>query len=386
MKATKKLDLIEVICKSLKSNSFETVFNVPGYGGSEVIKNLAQEKKIKTFINLNEEAAFSISYGVSSNGKRSALLIKSQGFAKAMNAITSSLSTETVSANLVFVFDDTEGKSSDNILPTKKIVESSEIPFVILGTDPSRDIASAIQRSEKLKLPFAIIVDCKKLKNYFSEKIQKIPLKKTKIPCFSERLACPILTKYQRQKLKLKLAGSNKKEIAPRIADIRTILPEKLLVEFNRYEKFINVFKRQRPSFVAGDAGTSALFAFSPYNCIDSCTYMGGGPGMAIGAMLAGFKDSICITGDFSFLAAGILGFNEALIHNFSLKLIIFNNGKAHATGGQELNPVLMDSFCRSHKKLIIRLKLSSLGEDDIERELLKFQKKDGLSILILEI
>ncbi len=386
MKTAKKFDLIEVICTSLKNNSFETIFNVPGYGGSEVVNNLAQEQKIKTFINLNEEAAFSISYGVSSNGKRSALLIKSQGFAKAMNAITSSLSTEIVSANLVFVFDDTEGKSSDNILPTKKIIRSAEIPFFTLGSDPCREIASAIQKSENLKLPVAIIVDCKKLKKHFSCKIQKIPQKKNKIPYFSERLACPILTKYQRQNLKFKLAGSKKREIAPKVADIRSSLPEKLLVEFKKYEKFFDVFKKHRPSIIAGDAGTSALFAFSPYYCIDSCTYMGGGPGMAIGAMLAGYKDAICITGDFSFFAAGILGFNEALSHNFPLKLIIFNNGKAHATGGQDLSPELIDSFCRSHKNSIIRLKLSSEVEKNIERELLKFLKKDKLSILILEV
>ena len=202
-----KLDLIEVISRTLELNSFEATFNVPGYGGTEVYDSLSRNRKIKTFINLNEEPAFSISYGVSSNGKRSALLIKSQGFTKAMNAITSSLSTDSVSANLIFVFDDTEGRSSDNILPTKKIVKSSEIPFQILGKNPSREIVLAIEKSEKLKLPVAIIVDCKKLKNEFEDKIEKAKKNKIKLPAFTERLACPVLTKYQRQKLSNKLSG-----------------------------------------------------------------------------------------------------------------------------------------------------------------------------------
>ncbi len=75
MKEQAKISLIEVIKNSLLLNQFSTVFNVPGYGGTEVLDKLKGEKQLKVFVNLNEEAAFSISYGVSANGKRSALLI-----------------------------------------------------------------------------------------------------------------------------------------------------------------------------------------------------------------------------------------------------------------------------------------------------------------------
>lgn len=381
-----KLNLIDIISKTIEENSFEAVFNVPGFGGSEVLDKLSKEEKTKTFINLNEEAAFSISYGVSSNGKRSVTLIKSQGFTKAMNAITSSLSTEIAAANLIFVFDDTEGKSSDNILPTKNLVKSTEIPFEIIDETPSLNIVNAIKTSEKLKIPVAVIVDCKKLRNEYSAKIHKAKINKVKIPQFTERLACPILTKYQRENLKIKLSCSAKKIPAPKIDDIRSVLPERLAIEFLKYEKFVNIFKKHRPSFVSGDAGTSAMYAFSPFYCVDTCTYMGGGPGMAIGAMIAGFKDAVCITGDFSFLAAGILGFNEAINHNHPLKVILFNNRKAHATGGQELNSELINSFKRAHKKSITTLALSKASEVDIEEELLKFFRKDELAVLILDV
>jgi TPP-dependent indolepyruvate ferredoxin oxidoreductase alpha subunit len=381
-----KLSLVEVIAEALCANKFEAVFNVPGFGGSDVVESLIKKEKLKTFINLNEEAAFSISYGVSSNGKRAALLIKSQGFVKALNAITSSLSTETASANLVFIFDDTEGKSSDNIIPTKKIVKSTEMPYVILGKDPAKDISNAIVLSEKLKIPFAIIVDCKDLNNSYASKINVAKMKPAKISGFTERVACPILTKYQREKLKNKINGKSLKVTPPRISDIRKILPEKILSEFIKYEDFMNVFVKHRPSFVSGDAGTSALYAFNPFNCIDTCTYMGGSPGMAIGAMIAGKNDAVSVTGDFSFLAAGILGLNEAVLHTIPLKLIIFNNGKAHATGGQMINPSLMGSFRRGFSQSILDLKLLGAKESQIEKVLSTFLKRNSLSILILEI
>ena len=381
-----EVSLVEIISESLIINQFEAVFNVPGFGGSEVLENLKSKNKTKTFMNLNEEAAFSISYGVSSGGKRSALLIKSQGFAKAMNAVTSSLSTETAFANLIFVFDDTEGKSSDNILPTKKIVKSTEMPFIVLGKDPSEDIAKAIKISEKLKMPVAVIVDCKNLSSLFGNKIKKVPLKAVKPSSYLERVACPILTKYQRERLKNKLKGGAEKIVPPKIDDIRKVLPARILSEFTKYESFMNVLMKHRPSFVSGDAGTSAIYAFKPFCCIDTCTYMGGGPGMAIGAMIAGIEDAVSVTGDFSFLAAGILGFNEAILHNIPLKIIIFNNGKAHATGGQELNAALMDSFRRAHKESILDLKLVNAKESQIDIVLNSFLKRDSLSILLLEI
>ncbi len=386
MKEHAKISLIEVIKNSLLLNQFSTVFNVPGYGGTEVLDKLKGEKQLKVFVNLNEEAAFSISYGVSANGKRSALLIKSQGFTKAMNAVTSSLSTEINSANLIFVFDDTEGRSSDNILPTESIVSSSEIPFIMVGKDPARDIANGIKKSEKLKVPVALIIDCKKLNDLHHKKLINVPFGKIKDIPVEHRVACPVLTKYQRARLENKLNNKNKKVITPVITDIKELLPPRLCAELSRYEKFIQVFKKYRPSFVSGDAGTSTLFAFAPFHCVDTCTYMGGAPGMAIGAMLAGKSDAIAMTGDFSFLAAGILGFNEAIIHEIPLKLIIFNNGKAHATGGQELHPQLLNHFKMAYKDHIFNLELKNIGVPEIRSSLLKFLKQKKLSILVLEI
>ncbi|MFY7992533.1 MAG: thiamine pyrophosphate-dependent enzyme [Bacteriovoracaceae bacterium] len=379
--------LVEVISDSLLQNNFESVFNVPGFGGTEVVNDLITKKHPKTFINLNEESAFSVGYGVSFCGKRSALLIKSQGFFKALNAITSSMSTELISANLIFVFDDTEGKSSDNILPTRKVVESCELPFVVLGENPSKDIADGIKLSETMKLPVAIYVDCTKLNYKYNLKIIKNLQKKRSIKShFTNRVACPILTQYQRNHLINRLSKIRKVGLAPKIKDIKSVLPERLVSEFVKYEVFMNVFKKHKPTFVSGDAGTSALFAFDPFNCIDSCTYMGGGPGMAVGAKIAGINDVVCITGDFSFLSAGILGFNEAFNCSIPIKIIIFSNGRAHATGGQKINPVLMNNFKIGFKKYIQTINLKKIEKKGLDKKIRTFLNEDKTSVLVLEV
>lgn len=377
--------LIELISRTLIENNFEAIFNVPGFGGSEVTNDLIAKGHRKTFVNLNEEAAFSVAYGVSFCGKRSALLIKSQGFTKAMNALTSSLSTELRAANLVFVFDDTEGRSSDNILPTKAIIKGSEVPFVILNKDPSQEIAKAVSLSEKLKLPVAIYVDCKKLTAQYKLKIKHVSQRKTKNTHLMNRVACPILTNYQRKNLKNRLGGRSIKIPIPKITDVESILPVKLLTEFKKYVPVMTILKEERPDFIAGDAGTSGLYAFSPYECIDSCTYMGGGPGMAAGALIAGVYNPICVTGDFSFLSAGVLGLQEAINCEIPVKIIIFNNGKAHATGGQKINPVLMENFKQGYAKYIKNIKLSEQNKI-LKKEIRDFLKSKGTAILIVEV
>jgi len=381
-----KKTLLNIIADSLAKNEFY-LFNVPGYGGTDVLNILKSKEGVKSFINLNEEAAFSISYGVSSHGKRSSLLIKSQGFAKAANAITSSLSTETKAANLIFVFDDTAGKSSDNILRTKALVKGTEVPFVTLGKDPGKQISDSIRLSEKLKLPIALIVDCQKLMKEFDSKVHKVTSKLSKSKTtYLTRVACPILTRSQRDFLELKLKGQSAKFKDPQIKDIRNILPPHIKSGYTKYEKYFKVFKSYRPEVVSGDAGTSALFAFAPYSCIDTCTYMGGGPGMAIGAHIAGINDTICITGDFSFFSAGILGFQEALIHKIPLKLVIFDNRKASATGGQEISSILMEKFRAAHSSAIQTLDLTTAVDEQIEKSIKKLLLSKELSILILEV
>jgi TPP-dependent indolepyruvate ferredoxin oxidoreductase alpha subunit len=68
---------------------------------------------------------------------------------------------------------------------------------------------------------------------------------------------------------------------------------------------------------------------------VDICTYFGGSIPLAAGAYAAGQKEVWALTGDFSFIAAGHLGLLEAWQRQLPLKVVIFANGRAQATGGQ---------------------------------------------------
>jgi len=107
---------------------------------------------------------------------------------------------------------------------------------------------------------------------------------------------------------------------------------------------------------------------------------------MAIGAHIAGKKDAICITGDFSFFSAGILGFHEALIHKIPLKLVIFDNRKASATGGQEISSIMIETFKAAHNKSIQTLDLNTASAEKIGTSIKELISSKILSILILEV
>ncbi len=77
---------------------------------------------------------------------------------------------------------------------------------------------------------------------------------------------------------------------------------------------------------------------------------------MAIGAYLAGYTNAWAITGDFSFIAAGHLGLIEAWQRNIPLKVIIFNNQKAHTTGGQDITPGALQKVLEGFRDFIVEI------------------------------
>jgi TPP-dependent indolepyruvate ferredoxin oxidoreductase alpha subunit len=108
---------------------------------------------------------------------------------------------------------------------------------------------------------------------------------------------------------------------------------------------------------VTGDTGISSLFAFPPYNCIDITTYMGGSIPLAIGAYLKGYDNVWALTGNFSFIAAGHMGLPEALQRRIPLKILIFYNGKAEATGGQPIPEGILENILGGYNEYLRYIK-----------------------------
>jgi TPP-dependent indolepyruvate ferredoxin oxidoreductase alpha subunit len=82
-------------------------------------------------------------------------------------------------------------------------------------------------------------------------------------------------------------------------------------------------------------------------------TYMGGSLPLALGAYLAGYHQTWALTGDFSFIAAGQLGLVEAIQRAIPLKVVIFHNGTAQATGGQPIPPHILDRVLQGYASSI---------------------------------
>jgi TPP-dependent indolepyruvate ferredoxin oxidoreductase alpha subunit len=362
------LELSAIIAETLLNQDFEVVSHVPGFGGTQVFERVTERAPSKGLFCLNEEAAFSISTGAAIFGSRSATLVKTQGLAKMANALCSTLSIGANGANLIFAFDDTAGKSSDNIFDAKVLIKGLEAPFLVLGQNAEESIIKATAWSESLRLPVIVYVDCENLKELQVfrgqiERRKRVDFKKDP----TQYVACPPLSQFQRavflEKMNPSTAGSRRLE-APEMRELPRLLPPHLRAVYDSYGFFFEAFSKIEVDFASGDAGTSSLYAFDQNSSIDACTYMGGAPGMALGAHLAGAKRSWAFTGDFSFLAAGILGLNEIISKNAPVKVVIFNNGIAGATGGQEVPKRVFELFKNAHSPFLHTLTNGTNGEE----------------------
>lgn len=380
----------QIIASSLINNDFDVVTHVPGFGGTQVFDEIAKKSPRMPTLCLNEEAAFSISTGASVYGKRAATLVKTHGLAKMANALCSTLSVGNNAANIVIAFDDTLGRSSDNIFDAKAFIAGTEAPYVIVGEDPESDIAKAVDLSEQLQLSVIVYVDCACLDKefplvmrtslYTGSAFKKNPVR---------FVACPPLAQFQRANFMLKKTDQLHRvryDNAPAVVQqIPGALPPYLRKVYESYATVFDAFREVDTHFVAGDAGTSTLYAFDRDQIIDICTYMGGAPGMSLGAYMAGAEKSWAITGDFSFLAAGILGWNEIIAQNAPIKVLIFNNGVAGATGGQSVPKRVILNFIRGHKEYI-EIMDSGMSKFELLRVLEKMNESNKPQVGIVNI
>ena len=355
-------NVAHLIAQALVDGSASVVTNVPGFGGSQVFEAycaLASESCLPSF---HEEVAYSIALGASLVGKRSATLLKAHGLAKAANSVVDSLSTGVRAGFVALVFDDKQGKHSDNIFDVAGLLEGLSIPFQSpKASGLYHEVINAFERSENLGLPVAVLIDCDDLARTETYTPRRINCTS---PSYHRNVAqnvlCPFLVEHQRAVLTAKLAGHAWQALTPPILpDIPDFLPPEWQQALQIYIPFFKAFRKLRGDVVISDAGISTLFAFPPYDCIDICLYMGGSIPLAIGAYLAGFKDVWAITGDFSFIAAGHLGLLEARQRKIPLKVIILNNHRSQTTGGQPIPPGILETILQGYKPFLVTIKNS---------------------------
>ena len=136
---------------------------------------------------------------------------------------------------------------------------------------------------------------------------------------------------------------------------------------------------------VAGDTGTSALFAFPPYDCVDLTTYYGGSIPLAAGLQLSGHTNAWAVCGDFAFIAAAHLGLPEALQRDLPLKILVFHNGVAAATGGQPIRPDVFENVLGGYQKHVRPLRFDA-DPAELEKTLAEAKASPRLELVVVEV
>jgi TPP-dependent indolepyruvate ferredoxin oxidoreductase alpha subunit len=335
MKAT----VSDAIAYALQDLGVDIITHVPGFGGSEVFESYKKINLKTPPISFHEEVTYTISHGASIVGKRSACLIKAQGIAKAANSVVDSLYTSVNAGFVTFIFDDNVGAHSDNIMETEALLKGLSLPYIIADkVTIYDDIITAFHKSETIKLPVALIVNASEIFAEVEFEQQDFRKQFTYTRDILHHVVHPLFAQYQYDMFKSKRDGNVNNELKmPTLIKVPDDIPERSLGAVKRYQQFFNVFQNFKGDIVTGDTSSSSSYALPPYNAIDIVTYIGGSIPLAIGAYLAGNRHTWAMTGDFGFIAAGHLGLLEASLRQIPLKVVIFNNKQAAATGGQPI-------------------------------------------------
>lgn len=354
-----KTTVAHAIAQALMDLGVEIVTHVPGYGGSETFQAFNELSLRSNKFSFHEEAAYTIAHSAGICGKRSASLMKAHGLMKAANSVIDSLYSEITAGFVTIIFEDKSGKHSDNILEIVPILQGLPLRFIQSSTTTIyEDVINAFNLSERLKLPVVLLVDALEVNNETSFE-QKSELKKkfTYKRDIYQHVVHPMLSDYQYKVfLAKKFDGDTTSILRPDLPVVPVDFPERAKNTAIKYAPLFDVFKNFRGEIVTGDTSGLSSFAFPPYDCVDIVTYMGGAVPLAIGAYMAGYKNVWALSGDFGFVSAGMIGLVELIQREIPLKIILFYNKQAAATGGQQINKKLLRHMLAGFEKSMMHI------------------------------
>lgn len=379
--------LSEIIAQAFVDLGVNVVTNVPGHGGSQVYQEYLVKRMKQHPVSFHEEVAFTIAHSAAICGKRSAFLGKAQGIAKAMNSVTDSLYTDVTAGFVTIVFDDKTGNSSDNIMEIEPLLKGASVRYRVASPDSMyEDVVSAYRESEQKSLPFVLIVDADSVENNYefesrSNLVKEFHYKRD----IYHHVVHPYLADYQYKVFSAKKFDGDRSALSkPSLPNIPANLPDKYKASGEKYIPFFEILKNVKRDITTGDTSISSSFAFPPYDAIDIVTYIGGSIPLAIGAYLADNKKVWALTGDFGFLSAGQLGLMETVNRQLPLKIVIFNNKSAAATGGQKIDKKLMLRSLAGYDQFITHI-TNPENLLEVETILKETEAKDELSIVVVD-
>ncbi len=386
--AAEPLPLSHAIAAALVDAGVRVATHVPATGATDVFDAYCDLSGLPRTYSYNEEAAFAVAHGAAIGGVRSVAIHKSHVFAKAANAIVDSLVAGNTAGFVVLVFDDPSGAHSDTVLDTRALVDGTRI----LQISPSpetlhAEILRAFLLSEQRRMPVAVLLDSDHLD-------QPVEISRETLPPPTARyrrdvlqfLLCPLLASHQHRAFLARLSGAEPPGAPPPLPLIPDQLPPRYRATATAYLPVFDAFRKIKgdDAVVAGDTGTSALFAFPPYDCIDVATYYGGSIPLAVGLFLSGHPNAWAVCGDFAFIAAAHMGLPEALQRKIPLTVIVFHNGVAAATGGQPIQPDVFENVLGGYRKYVRSIRYDA-DPAEIEKTLAAVQASDRLEIVVVE-
>lgn len=382
MKAT----MADAIGHALQDLGVNIVTHVPGYGASEAFLSYNTINFKRFPISFHEEVAYTISHGASIAGKRSACLIKAQGFAKAANSVIDSLYTSITAGFVTIIFDDKTGKHSDSVMEIEKLLRGMVFPYVKAESENIYDdLVNAFQESEKTHFPYVLIVDSDDIEKMIEFENQNLAKSFLYNRDILKHVVHPLFAEYQfnvYNKRKFKEDFSSiPKPLIPNVPDDLSINTK---VSAIKYQPFFDVLINMNRDIVTGDTSSSSAYALPPYDIIDMVTYIGGSIPLAMGAFLAGNRNVWALTGDFGFIAAGQLGLLEATLRELPIKIVIFNNKVAAATGGQQIPKTTLLRILAGYNKFVRSI---TDGQDpfEITEVLEEASNADELRIIVID-
>lgn len=379
--------VVDIIAQVMIDLDIRTVTNVPGYGGSDVFESYITKTSRNLPVSFHEEVAYTIAHASAICGTRSALLTKAHGLAKGMNSVIDSLYTDITAGMVIMIFDDKSGSHSDNIMEIESILKGISLPYRVAGKETIyEDVINAVIESERIKLPVALVIDT----DIIYEESEYEPHQNLKKNFTYKRdvlhhIVHPYLAEYQYKIFTTKKLDGDRTFIhKPELPTIPASLPDRYKVSAEKYTPFFEIFKNLNRDITTGDTSISSSFAFPPYNAVDIVTYIGGSIPLAIGALYAGFKNVWALTGDFGFLAAGHYGLLEAFNREIPIKIVIFYNKSAGATGGQKIQKRTMLRILAGYEQFIIHISNPS-DPIEIQSVLDEVNTKNELQIILVD-
>ena len=379
----------EAISKALYDAGVTVAACVPGSGMAGIYESYCKMSGRAPVYSFNEEAAYGMVYGSALAGARSAIIYKAQGAAKAANAIADSLTAGVTAGLVTITVDDIECRHSEGIFDIVPFLRGMGMPFILARPENVYQcVVDCFKQSELTGLPFALLVESGELACESGAGSVEMP----PIPRYSRDIArhllSPVAAGYQNKVLKARQAGKEWRGIAkPPAPIIPDSVPEIYRKMMKPFEGFFDVFRSIRVpgDMVCGDTSACCLYAFSPYDCIDTSVYYGCSSSIAAGAILAGLKNVWAITGDYSFVAAGHLGLIEAVAREIPLKLVIFHNDKAVTTGGQPIPVGIFERCIAPFGDMITRISANASAES-MKKVLKDMADSKVMRIMIVEM